>query len=114
MGVLDSAKEHFSRHAVRVIEVPEWPDENGKPTLIYFNPPTLSDKSRLRAYIEERGFVESLAYTLILRARTADDKPMFTVEDKHKLMHGVDPDVIADVATRITRPWEASEQTEKK
>ena len=38
MSVIDNAKTHFENLGVQSIEVPEWKDEHGKPTIIYWNP----------------------------------------------------------------------------
>ena len=38
MSILDRAKSHFENIGVQSIEVPEWKDEDGKPTVLFWNP----------------------------------------------------------------------------
>lgn len=109
MPAIDQLKAHFSAQSVRVIEVPEWGDGSGQPLLIYAKPLTLADKQRLRRVAQDGGDIEVLAYTLIYKATDAEGKPLFTVADKHALMHQVDPDVLARVAAQITRPRSVDE-----
>ena len=47
MSVIDRAKSHFESLGTQSIEVPEWKDDDGKPTVIYWNPITLAEKNRL-------------------------------------------------------------------
>ena len=47
MKVIDRAKSHFESLGVQHIEVPEWEDEHGRATIIYWNPITLSEKKKV-------------------------------------------------------------------
>ena len=47
MKIIDRAKSHFESLGVQSIEVPEWEDDDGKPTVLYWNPITLSEKNKL-------------------------------------------------------------------
>ena len=47
MKLIDSAKSHFESLGVQHIEVEEWKDEAGNPSVIYWNPITLSEKNKL-------------------------------------------------------------------
>ena len=42
MKFIDRAKSHFESLGVQHIEVEEWKDEAGNPSVIYWNPITLS------------------------------------------------------------------------
>lgn len=108
MAAIDQLKAHFSAQSVRVIEVPEWGEANA-PLLIYAKPLTLADKQKLRRLAMEGGEMEVLAHTLIIKATDGEGQPLFTVADKHDLMHKVDPDVLARVASQITRPRSTDE-----
>ena len=45
MSILNRAKSHFESLGVQSLEVEEWPDDSGKPTIIYWNPITLAEKN---------------------------------------------------------------------
>ena len=47
MKVIDRAKSHFESLGVQDIEIEEWKDDEGKPTVIYWNPITLAEKKKL-------------------------------------------------------------------
>ncbi len=110
MSAIDAAKAHFQLFKTRVVEVPEWPQDDGTPTLIYCEPLSLLQKQRVGAFADQMGQGEVLARTLILLAKTADGKALFTIEDKHALMHKVDPDVVARVVREMTRARSAEDQ----
>lgn len=109
MPAIDQIKGHFSRHQVRVIEVPEWADAEDKPLIIYVQPLTLAEKAKLSGYADTTSHIEVLAYTLILKADDAQGNKLFTIEHKHGLMHSADPDVLARVVREMTRPRTAEE-----
>ena len=49
MSILDRAKSHFENKGVKRIEVPEWKDENGNPTILLSG----SLQARLQAYVAQ-------------------------------------------------------------
>jgi len=106
MAVLDRAKAHFTDLGVQHLEVPEWGEPASgetpaKPLLIYWKPITLAEKQQLHNVAERDGYLARLADALILKALDAEGKKLFTIEDKFTLRHGVDPDVLAYVVTRM-------------
>jgi len=103
MSAIDRATAHFALYKTRVIEVPEWAGDDGAPLLVYCPPVTLLQKNKISQYYDSLGGVEALAQVLILLARDAEGKPMFTIADKHALMHRTDPDVIARVVRELSR-----------
>lgn len=109
MGAIQSAKAHFALFRTRAIEVPEWAGDDGQPLIVYAAPMTLADKQKVQDYNERMGVMETLAQVLILKARDGEGKALFTVADKHALMHSVDPDVLARVVHEITRPRSVEE-----
>ena len=113
MAAIDQLTGHFSRQQVRVVEVAEWADDTDRPMLIYTRPMTLADKAKLSTYAETTSHLEVLAYTLILKAEDEQGQKLFTVEHKHKLMHSVDPDVLARVVREMTRPRTVEEMEKK-
>ena len=101
MSVIDRAKSHFESLGTQSIEVPEWKDDDGKPTVIYWNPITLAEKKRLFQKSDNLNDVGILADIILMKAIDKDGKKLFTLEDKIALMHKVDSDVLAKVATQI-------------
>ena len=101
MSVIDRVKNHFATLKTITIEVPEWKDDDGKPTVIYWNPITLAEKKRLFQKSDNLNDVGILADIILMKAIDKDGKKLFTLEDKIPLMHKVDSDVLAKVATQI-------------
>lgn len=98
--IIDRARLHFSGDVPRRIEVPEW-GEAGVPLVLLAAPVTLADKKLLHNRYKDGGLQEMYVHALILKARTEDDKPAFTLEDKRTLMTAVDPGVVERIAALI-------------
>ena len=45
MSVIDRVKSHFETLQTLIIEVPEWKDDQGNPSLFYSEPLTLEEKN---------------------------------------------------------------------
>ena len=101
MSVIDRAKSHFESLGTQSMEVPEWKDDDGNPTVIYWNPITLAEKKRLFQKSDNLNDVGILADIVLMKALDKNEKKMFNLEDKIALMHKVDSDVLAKVATQI-------------
>ena len=103
MSVLDIAKSHFENLGVQSIEVPEWKDENGNPSIIYWNPITLSEKNKLFKKSDNMLDAGILADILVMKALDKDGNKLFKAEDKLALMHKVDSDILSRVATSMVQ-----------
>ena len=103
MKLIDRAKSHFESLGLQSIEVPEWKDDDGKPTKIFWNPITLAEKNRLLKTTGNLNDVSLLADILIMKALDKDGKKMFSLEDKIPLMHKTDPDVLATIANKMVQ-----------
>jgi hypothetical protein len=103
MNVIDRAKSHFESLGTQSIEVPEWKDDDGKPTIVYWNPITLSEKNKLFKKSDNLSDVSILADILIMKALDKDGNKVFTLEDKIALMHKVDSDVLSRLATAMVQ-----------
>ena len=101
MNVMERAKAHYEplKDEVRIIEVPEWGDDEG-PLKIHVWPANLVTRDRIYQ-AAKADTLESLAKALILRARTTDKLPIFEKTDTEALMRDVDPDVIQRVVSEI-------------
>ena len=103
MSVLDIAKSHFENLGIQSIEVPEWKDENGNPSVIYWNPITLSEKNKLFKKSDNMLDAGILADILVMKALDKDGNKLFKAEDKLVLMHKVDSDILSRVATSMVQ-----------
>jgi hypothetical protein len=103
MKIIDRAKSHFESLGVQSIEVPEWQDEDGKPSVIYWNPITLSEKNKLFKRSDNMSDVSILADIVLMKALDKNGNKIFTLEDKLILMHKVDSDVLSKVATAMVQ-----------
>lgn len=103
MKIIDRAKSHFESLGVQSIEVPEWEDEKGQPTVIYWNPITLAEKKKLFNKTENLNDAGLLADVVIMKAIDKDGNKIFTIEDKIPIMHKVDSDVLSRIAVAMVQ-----------
>ena len=103
MKLIDRAKSHFEALGVQHIEVEEWKDEDNNPSVIYWNPITLSEKNKLFKKSDNLNDVGILADIIIMKAIDQDGKKLFTLEDKIALMHKTDSDVLSRIATAMVQ-----------
>jgi hypothetical protein len=110
MSAIDNAKKHFAEQDVKVIEVPEWGDEN-KPLKIYSKPLTLAETSKLYKMSKEDDLT-MMAYVLIYKALDENGDKLFDLADKNALLNQVDREVLMRVAQEIMGQ-EPIEETKK-
>jgi hypothetical protein len=99
MSVIDRVKEHFENKGIKKIEVAEWGEE-GKPLEIYAKPFTLAEKRNLFKNAKNDDLAV-LVDAIVLKALDGDGKKIFKLDDKKTLLNSADPDVIANVATKM-------------
>jgi hypothetical protein len=99
MSVIDNAKKHFAEQDVKVIEVPEW-GEDDKPLKIYSKPLTLAETSKLYKMSKEDDLT-MMAYVLIYKALDENGDKLFDLADKNALLNNVDREILVGVATKI-------------
>jgi hypothetical protein len=103
MSAIDRAKAHFKSLQVKTIEVPEWGDENG-PLIVYVEPFTLKDKSKLQAVTRlGNSEADTLVELLVMKCLDKDGGKIFTIEDKPVLRNMVDASILERVSTEIMR-----------
>jgi hypothetical protein len=104
---LERAKKQFldklTSSALLSIEVAEWPDENGKPTVIYFKPASTLNVKDFSKFIDlvKQGTVESAVDILILRAIDDKSKAMFKPVERTVFIRETDPVVILSIISRM-------------
>jgi hypothetical protein len=118
MKVIDRAKSHFESLGVQHIEVPEWEDEHGQATIIYWNPITLGEKKKIFSKADSAGVmvvndVGILADIVVMKSLDKDGKKLFLPEDRIAIMHKVDSDVLAKIATAIMKTPTPDDQKKK-
>ena len=110
MSAIDNAKKHFAEQDVKVIEVPEWGDEN-QSLKIYSKPLTLAETSKLYKMSREDDLT-MMAYVLIYKALDENGDKLFDLADKNALLNQVDREVLMRVAQEIMGQ-EPIEETKK-
>jgi len=112
MSILDRAKAHFEAQGVKKIEVPEWPDDKGNPTILYSQPVSMNDRKALRAAADgdENEFMVRL---VILKCETDAGEKVFDLSDKPLLMKKVDPSIIQRIAAKIAEAPSVDEMVGK-
>lgn len=100
MSILDRAKAHFDSQGVKKIEVPEWADDNGNPTILYSSPVSMNDRKALRQ-AADGDEAEFMVRLVILKCELEDGSKAFDLSDKPMLMKKVDPNIIQRIASKI-------------
>tara|TARA_B100001245_G_C22842155_1_gene404879 strand:+ start:588 stop:941 length:354 start_codon:yes stop_codon:yes gene_type:complete len=117
MSVIDRVKTHFETLKTITIEVEEWKDDNGNPSVFYSEPLTLEEKNKIFQKSNNFQDLTVLVDLLIMKLQVKDDKgelkKAFTPEDKFALRKKADSNVIATIANRILADTQY-EEAEKK
>lgn len=93
--IIERARKHWGQK--RSIAVPEWPDDDGAPTRIYWSPLTLDEQRKLRVLHEKKGDEDAVDYGLRVLIAKAEDETgtkLFTIEDRQALRGSADALVI--------------------
>ena len=105
MSVIDRVKTHFDTLKTITIEVDEWKDDDGKPSVFYSEPLTLEEKNKIFQKSNNFQDLTVLVDLLIMKLQVKNDKgemiKAFQVEDKFALRKKADSNVIATVANKI-------------
>jgi hypothetical protein len=96
---IQAAVNHFKAAALSIV-VPEW-KVDGQPITIFYSPLTVDERSAL--FKGEGAVTKGDADILIMKAKTKEGKPMFTLEDKPALLQYVDSAVVLRIARAMIR-----------
>ena len=117
MSVIDRVKSHFETLQTLTIEVEEWKDENGNPSIFYSEPLTLEEKNIIFKKSNNFQDLNVLVDLLIMKLQVKNDKgemiKAFEPFDKIALKKKADSNVIATVANKILLDT-SYEEAEKK
>lgn len=104
-AILKAGKKHFSeklQEDLQFLEVPEWKDENGKPSKIYFRSSMrLSQKGILLKHYQNDEFDKAIACQLIFRCKDSQGKPLFQMNQMDQIIDELDPDVCSRIVTEM-------------
>ncbi len=94
MSAIKQAINHFDGKATRKIEVPEWD------MTLYTKNLSVNDKKNwtTRANGDNHLYV---VYALIFGVTDENGEPVFTVADKHDLLHNVDAEIVSRIANEV-------------
>ena len=105
MSVIDRVKSHFETLKTITIEVEEWKDENGNPSVFYSEPLTLEEKNIIFKKSNNFQDLTVLVDLLIMKLQIKNEKgemiKAFSPEDKFALRKKADSNVISEVANKI-------------
>ena len=105
MSVIDRVKTHFETLQTITIEVEEWKDEHGNPSVFYSEPLTLEEKNKIfqksNNFQDLTVLVDLLIMKLMVKNDKGEMKKAFDLEDKFALRKKADANVIATVANKI-------------
>ena len=105
MSVIDRVKSHFETLQTKTIEVSEWKDENGNPSVFYSEPLTLEEKNIIFKKSNNFQDLNVLVDLLIMKLQIKNDKgdfiKAFSPEDKFALRKKADSNIISDIANQI-------------
>ena len=105
MSVIDRVKTHFETLKTITIEVNEWKDEHGKPSIFYSEPLTLEEKNIIFKKSNNFQDLTVLVDLLIMKLQVKNDKgemiKAFSPEDKFSLRKKADSNIIATIANKI-------------
>ena len=74
MSVIDRVKTHFETLQTLTIEVEEWKDENGNPSIFYSEPLTLEEKNIIFKKSNNFQDLNVLVDLLIMKLQVKNDK----------------------------------------
>ena len=105
MSVIDRVKSHFETLKTLTIEVQEWKDENGNPSVFYSEPLTLEEKNIIFKKSSNFQDLTVLVDLLIMKLQIKNEKgdmiKAFNPEDKFALRKKADSNVISVIANQI-------------
>jgi len=105
MSVIDRVKTHFETLQTITIEVEEWKDDQGNPSIFYSEPLTLEEKNKIFQKSNNFQDLTVLVDLLIMKLQVKNDKgeltKAFAPEDKFSLKKKADSNIIVTVANQI-------------
>jgi hypothetical protein len=98
--ILERVKAHREALGRKEIEVEEWPDEAGAPTILFCSPVTLAEMRKWYKGISGED-ISVLVDVVITKAEDKDGERVFSLEDKQPLLRTAEFSVLSRVATEM-------------
>ena len=117
MSVIDRVKSHFETLQTLTIEVEEWKDEAGNPSVFYSEPLTLEQKNiifkKSNNFQDLTVLIDLLMMKLLVKNDKGDLVKAFDPLDKLALQKKADSNVIATIANKILADTSLAEAEKK-
>jgi hypothetical protein len=106
--ILERVKAHREALGRKEIEVAEWSDDDGAPTIFFSTPITLGEMRRWYKGISGED-ISVLVDVVITKAEDKDGKKVFSLEDKQPLLRTAEFSVLSRIATSMMEHEEADD-----
>jgi hypothetical protein len=117
MLVIDRVKTHFESLQTLTIEVEEWKDEHGNPSVFFSEPLTLEEKNiifrKSSNFSDLTVLVDLIIMKLMIKDEKGELKKAFKPEDKFALRKKADSNIVANISNKILLDT-SYEEAEKK
>ena len=110
--IIERVKRHRDALGRKVIEVPEWKDDEGEPTVIYCKPITIFEMQRWYKGISSDD-ISVLIDLIVTKAEDEDEKKIFKLDDKSKLLRTGEFSVDSRIAGEMMEGSDEVEEIEK-
>ncbi len=101
---IDRARKAYHGIGRQRLEIPEWPDDEGRPLEVFFEPLSQADLEHLTVQNPKTVYEEHV-YLLIKKLRDDQGQPLFDYRDKMALMGEVEAGIILRLKNAI---WNSS------
>ena len=95
--IIERVKAHREALGRKVIEVEEWPDDDGQPTVMYAKPISLGELRKWYKGINGDD-ISVLVDVIIAKAEDEAGERLFTLEDKQPLLRIAEFSVVSRIA----------------
>jgi len=97
LSIIERAKRHAEGLGRKMVEVPEWADDSGAPTILYSKPITLFEMRKWWKGMQSDD-ITIFVDLIIAKAEDREGNKVFTLEDKQPLLRTAEFSVLARVA----------------
>jgi succinate dehydrogenase/fumarate reductase flavoprotein subunit len=116
-SIIEIAQAQFKEKmsgALKFVDVPEWKNENGELTRIYFKPSaTFSQFAKTSKLFAQQETVKAIIQTFIDRALDAEGRRLFNQMEFLQIEKHCDPEVITRIVTEMNNGEVTQEETKK-
>lgn len=113
MSIIEQAVAHYETQEKLVILVPEWGTKDN-PLQIHVFPMTMAEVNMIQRISKKNASnIEHAANIIVIKARDAEGKRLFKLEDKDALMEKADYRVVARITEEIEAKFFGEVETHK-